>query len=72
MKQYKNYSEVMEYVESILKGKKVACKETIESCQRFKRDLENPVVTLIFRCQFVIGIIEKTFVPKGEDMQGYR
>ena len=32
----------MEYVESIVSGKKIACKETIQMCQRFKNDLKNP------------------------------
>jgi len=73
MNQYKNYNIVTEYVESIVSGQKVACKETIEACKRFKRDLENP--TYDFKpkdAEFVIGIIEKTFVhQKGENMLGY-
>lgn len=73
MNQYKNYNIVTEYVESIASGQKVACKETIEACQRFKRDLENP--TYDFKpkdAEFVIGIIEKTFAhQKGENMLGY-
>lgn len=73
MNQYKNYKVVMEYVDSIVSGKKVACKEVIQGCQRFKRDLENPDYDFKPKdAEFVIGIIEKTFVhQKGEDMQGY-
>lgn len=73
MKQCKNYKEVMEYVDSIITGNKVACKETIQACERFKRDLENPAYDFNPKdAEFVIGIIEKTFVhQKGEDMQGH-
>ena len=42
MTQPKHYNEVLQYVDSILSGKKVACKEKIQECQRFKADLENP------------------------------
>jgi len=73
VKQCKNYKEVMEYVDSIITGNKVACKETIQACERFKRDLENPAYDFNPKdAEFVIGIIEKTFVhQKGEDMQGH-
>jgi phage terminase large subunit-like protein len=73
VKQYKNYNLVLEYVENVLSGKKVACKETKEACQRFKRDLKNSAYDFKPKdAEFVIGIIEKTFVhQKGEDMQGY-
>lgn len=62
----------MEYVDSIISGKKIACKETIQACERFKRDLDNPAYDFNPRdAEFVIGIIEKTFVhQKGEDMEG--
>jgi len=62
----------MEYVDSILGGKKIACKEVIQACERFKRDLKNPDYDFRTRDpEFVIQIIEKTFVhQKGEDMQG--
>lgn len=42
-------------------------------CERFKRDLENPLYDFNPKnAEFVIQIIEKTFVhQKGEDMQGY-
>ena len=71
-KKYKNYDEVFEYVDNIISGKKIACKETRQMCERFKRDLENPKYE--FRpkdAEFVIGIIEKTFVhDKGEKLDG--
>lgn len=71
-KKYKNFDVVMEYARSIVEGRKVACKETIQMCQRFLDDLENPAYDFNPRdAEFVIGIIEKTFVhQKGEDMQG--
>lgn len=73
MNKHKNYKEVMDYVESITSKKKLACKEIIQSCERFKRDLNN--IKYDFNpkdAEFVIQIIEKTFVhQKGENMQGY-
>lgn len=72
MKKPKNYDTVMEYARSIVEGRKVACKETIQMCQRFIRDLKNPDYDFNPKdAEFVIQIIEKTFVhQKGEDMQG--
>lgn len=68
----KNYDIVLEYARSVVEGRKVACKETWQMCERFLRDLENPAYD--FRTkdpEFVIQIIEKTFVhQKGEDMEG--
>jgi phage terminase large subunit-like protein len=73
MKKAKNYDIVIEYVEDIISDKKIACKEIIQACKRFKRDLKNPIYD--FRpkdAEFVIRIIEKTFVhQKGETMEGY-
>ncbi len=69
---YKNYDKVFEYVENILSGKKIACKETIQMCERFKKDSEN--LKYEFKpkdAEFVIGIIEKTFVhDQGERLDG--
>ncbi len=72
MKKPKNYNAVIEYARSIVEGQKVACKETIQMCQRFIRDLKNPDYDFNPKdAEFVIQIIEKTFVhQKGEDMQG--
>lgn len=63
----------MEYADSVIAGEKVACKEVIEACQRFKRDLKDSRYDFNPKdAEFVIQIIEKTFVhQKGEDMQGY-
>lgn len=73
MKEHKNYELITEYAKSVIKGKKVACIETKQMCQRFFTDLKN--IDYDFNpkdAEFVIQIIEKTFVhQKGEDMQGY-
>lgn len=63
----------MEYVENVIDGKKAACIETTQMCKRFRRDLENEKYDFNPKdAEFVIGIIQKTFVhQKGEDMQGY-
>ncbi|UZQ51596.1 terminase large subunit [Clostridium kluyveri] len=72
MKQYKNYDIVMEYAKSIVEGRKVACREQIQGCQRFLKDLENPAYDFNPKdAEFVIGIIEKTFVhAQGEKLDG--
>jgi phage terminase large subunit-like protein len=69
---YKNYDTVMEYVNSIVEGRKIACKEQIQGCQRFLKDLENPAYEFNpHDAEFVIGIIEKTFVhAQGEKLDG--
>jgi len=63
----------MEYVNSVIKGRKVANKETIEMCKRFSNDLKNTEYDFNPKdAEFVIQIIEKTFVhQKGENMEGY-
>lgn len=62
----------MEYANSVVEKRRVANKETIQMCQRFLDDLENPEYE--FRpkdAEFVIGIIQKTFVhDKGEMLDG--
>lgn len=69
----KNKEEVFQYVDDVISGKKVACREVIQACERFRKDLENPNYDFKPKdAEFVIGIIEKTFVhQKGETMQGY-
>ncbi|WP_420837677.1 terminase large subunit [Bacillus mesophilum] len=63
----------MEYANSIVEGRKVANKEQIQGCQRFLNDLKNPDYDFNPKdAEFVINIIEKTFVhQKGENMEGY-
>lgn len=62
----------MEYVDSINNGKKVACVESCAACERFKRDLGSKLYDFNPKeAEFVIGIIEKTFVhEKGQNMDG--
>lgn len=62
----------MEYVDSVLTKQKIACVETYQACERFKRDLQNDDYDFNPKdAEFVIQIIEKTFVhQKGENMNG--
>lgn len=62
----------MEYVNSLLEGRKVACKELKQACQRFIDDLENEKYDFNPKdAEFVIQIIEKTFVhDQGEKLDG--
>lgn len=68
----KNLDLVMEYANSIVEGRKVACKEQIQGCNRFLKDLENPAYEFNPKdAEFVIQIIEKTFVhAQGEKLDG--
>ncbi|PPA72473.1 terminase large subunit [Jeotgalibacillus proteolyticus] len=63
----------MEYATSIVERRKLANKEIIQTCNRFLGDLKNENYDFNPKdAEFVIGIIEKTFVhQKGEDMEGY-
>lgn len=72
MANYKNYDLVLKYAHSVVEGKKVACKELKQCCQRFLDDIENPEYELRPKdAEFVIGIIEKTFVhDQGERLDG--
>ena len=71
-KKPKNLDLAMEYARSIVEGRKIACKEQIQCCQRFLDDLKNPDYELRPKdAEFVIGIIEKTFVhDQGERLDG--
>lgn len=68
----KNRAAVFAYAEAIRSGEKVACKELRQAVNRFFNDLENPDYTFEPRdAEFVIGIIELTFVhEKGETLDG--
>ncbi|MGR6912504.1 terminase large subunit [Bacillus sp. BSL6] len=72
MSKYENYDLVMEYTASIVEGRKLANKEQIQGCERFLRDLENHKYDFNPKdAEFVIGIIEKTFVhAQGETLDG--
>ncbi|GAB1798635.1 terminase large subunit [Priestia megaterium] len=72
MSEYKNYDLVMDYVTSIVDGTKPANREQIQGCERFLRDLKNTDYNFNPKdAEFVIGIIEKTFVhAQGEMLDG--
>jgi len=72
MIQHKNYDVVMEYANSIVEKRKIACKEQIQACNRFLKDLKNSAYDFNPKdAEFVIGIIEKTFVhAQGEKLDG--
>jgi phage terminase large subunit-like protein len=62
----------MDYVSSIVEERKPANKEQIQGCQRFLKDLKKPDYEFNPKdAEFVIGIIEKTFVhAQGEMLDG--
>lgn len=73
VKKYPNHNVVFEYANSIVEGRKIACNELINGCQRFFDDINNADYDFNPKdAEFVIGIIEKTFThEKGEDMNGH-
>ena len=68
----KHWPEVLEYVESIRDGRKIACPETKQAVERFLRDLENPEYELDYKGpEFCIGVIERTLChQQGEALDG--
>lgn len=71
-KKFPNAAIVHHFCTSIVEGTKVANKEQIQGCERFFRDLQNPAYEFDpTDAEFVIGIIEKTFVHvQGERIDG--
>ena len=67
-----NRREVMDYVSGIVEGRKIACPELKQACERFLRDLEDPAFEFDTReAEFVIRLIEQTFVhQQGEALDG--
>ena len=63
---------VMEYAQDVVVGKLIEGKEIVQGCQRFSDDLENDAYDFRTKdAEFVINIIEKTFVhDKGERLDG--
>ena len=60
---YANYEEVFDYAENIKNGTKPACVELKEAATRFLDDINLKEFDVDFNdAEFVIGIIEKTFV----------
>lgn len=67
-----NLDSVVEYASSIVEGKKIAGKELIQCCQRFFDDMFGKVYDFEPKdAEFVIGIIERTFIHDvGEKLDG--
>jgi phage terminase large subunit-like protein len=60
--EHKNLEIVMNYVNNIINGKKIACKELIQAAKRFLDDLNDERYELRAKdAEFCIQIIEKTF-----------
>lgn len=72
MKKFKNYDVVMEYANSIVEERKIAGEYIEKGAERFLRDLKNPDYEFNPKdAEFVIGIIETTFVHmQGEKLDG--
>lgn len=68
----KNWTDVINYANSIKERKKVACKELQQAVERFFQDLENPNYWLDSKApEFCIQIIEKTLChQQGEKLDG--
>jgi phage terminase large subunit-like protein len=70
--EHKNFNVVLTYAKDVISGKRVACKELKQACQRFLNDLNDDRYELVNKdAEFCIQIIEKTFVhikgtAKGE------
>lgn len=65
-------AEVEEYVDAILNGKKLACTELYQACERFRRDLKSGKWDVdCGEADYVIEKIQTQFVHrKGEDLNG--
>lgn len=68
----KNWTDVINYANSIREGEKVACKELQQAVERFFQDLENPDYWVDSKApEFCIQIIEKTLChQQGERLDG--
>ena len=68
----KNWTDALEYANSIREGRKAACEYLKKGVDRFFRDLENPAYEIDHKGpEFVIGIIEKTIChQQGERIDG--
>lgn len=67
-----NYDLIFQYAKDIIAGKIPANIEQVQGCERFFRDLENPLYYFDPKpAETVIGLIERTFVhAQGENIQG--
>lgn len=72
-KKRKSYKPIaLQYADAVISGRKLAGKEIVEACQRFRRDLEREDLDLREHDpDFVIGIIERLMVHRqGETIEG--
>jgi phage terminase large subunit-like protein len=61
--EHKNFNVVLTYANDVISGKRIACKELKQACQRFLDDLNDERYELKNKdAEFCIQIIEKTFV----------
>jgi phage terminase large subunit-like protein len=61
--EHKNFNGVLAYANDVISGKRIACKELKQACQRFLDDLNDERYELKNKdAEFCIQIIEKTFV----------
>lgn len=67
-----NYAIVLEYVDSILSGKKLACEEVKQTCQRFRDGLSDTRYTFNRKTpDLVVNLIRELIVfDKGERING--
>ena len=72
LKDAPNWLSVKAYVDSIISGKKIACKMLKLACERFYRDLQNPNYDFEPKnAELVIAIVEQTFTHRqGETIDG--
>src|SRR3954469_15523366 len=69
--EHKNFNGVLAYANDVISGKRIACKEMIQTAQRFLEDLQDPRYEIKHKdAEFCIGIIEKTFVHIKGTMKG--
>jgi phage terminase large subunit-like protein len=60
--EHKNFNVVLTYAKEVISGKRIACKELKQACQRFLDDLNDERYELKKKdAEFCIQIIEKTF-----------
>lgn len=69
--EHKHFQEVIDYCNDVLSDKKIACKELKQAAQRFLDDLQDERYELRAKdAEFIIQIIEKTFVHIKGTMKG--
>lgn len=72
LKTGRHKDEIIDYIKSILTGKKNSCKEEVLMAERFVRDLKNDAYEFKARdADFVIDVIQNTFKhDKGDTIDG--